>query len=54
MSQARINFARTGDPAQQALAWPRYNTTARETMIFDLRSHVVADPDRETRVFWNV
>ena len=53
MSQAWINFARTGDPSQQGLPWPRYDTTSRETMIFDVKSHVVADPDRDTRVFWN-
>ena len=44
MSRAWINFARTADPSQQGLPWPRYDTTSRETMIFDVKSHVVADP----------
>lgn len=54
MSQAWINFARAGNPSQQGLAWPRYDTTARETLIFDVESRIVPDPDRDTRLFWNV
>jgi para-nitrobenzyl esterase len=53
MSQAWINFARTGNPSQKQLAWPRYDTRARETMIFDVPPRVAADPDRVTRSFWN-
>jgi para-nitrobenzyl esterase len=52
MSQAWINFARTGDPSQKELPWPRYGAKSRETMIFDAKSHMVADPDREKREFW--
>jgi para-nitrobenzyl esterase len=52
MSQAWINFARKGDPSQHGLAWPRYDATTRQTMIFDVSSHVVADPDREARQFF--
>ncbi|CAN7372823.1 carboxylesterase/lipase family protein [Phenylobacterium sp. LjRoot225] len=52
MSQAWINFARTGDPSQTGLAWPRYDVKRRETMIFDAPSHVVTDPDPERRAFW--
>jgi para-nitrobenzyl esterase len=52
MSQAWINFARTGDPSQKELAWPRYDAKSRKTMIFDVKSHMVADPDREKREFW--
>jgi para-nitrobenzyl esterase len=52
MSQAWINFARSADPSQRHLTWPGYDTTSRQTMIFDVSSHVVSDPDGEARVFW--
>jgi para-nitrobenzyl esterase len=52
MSQAWINFARSGNPSQQHLTWPGYDTTARQTMIFDVGSHVVPDPDGQARTFW--
>jgi para-nitrobenzyl esterase len=52
MSQAWIDFARTGDPSQQGLAWPRYEATGRQTMIFDTESRVVSDPDAAARRFW--
>lgn len=50
MSQAWINFARSGNPSQPRLAWPAYDTAQRRTMIFDTVSHVVADPDKAARV----
>lgn len=53
MSQAWIEFARTGDPSQEGLAWPRYAAADRQTMIFDTASRVVSDPDGATRAFWN-
>ena len=53
VSQAWINFARTGDPSQKGLVWPRYNTSSRETMIIDLPSKVVSDPDQAIREFWS-
>jgi len=34
------------------LAWPAYDTASRQTMIFDIASHVVSDPDGEARTFW--
>ena len=52
MSQAWIAFARTGDPSQNGLAWPRYEATGRQTMIFDAESRVAADPDGAARKFW--
>jgi len=52
MSQAWVNFARSGDPSQAGLAWPAYNTADRKTMIFDATSHVVSDPDPERRLYW--
>jgi para-nitrobenzyl esterase len=52
MSQAWINFARTGNPSAKGLAWPPYEAGARRTMIFDVPSHVVSDPDHEVRQFF--
>jgi para-nitrobenzyl esterase len=52
MSQAWINFARSGNPSQKNLAWPAYDSTSRETMIFTTTSHVVSDPDGAGREFW--
>jgi len=49
MSQAWINFARSGDPSQQGLDWPAYDAGQRQTMIFNLESKVVADPDAALR-----
>jgi len=44
MSEAWLNFARTGDPG-----WPAYDATRRATMVFDLESRVVDDPTSEVR-----
>ncbi|WP_309644140.1 carboxylesterase/lipase family protein [Phenylobacterium sp.] len=50
MSAAWLAFARTGDPNTPALpAWPAYDAARRATMIFDLDSKVVDDPDRGVR-----
>ncbi|MDE2303751.1 MAG: carboxylesterase/lipase family protein, partial [Sphingomonadales bacterium] len=49
MSQAWIDFARNGDPSQAALPWPRYDTASRRTMIFNVDSRVVSDPDKPLR-----
>jgi para-nitrobenzyl esterase len=53
MAQAWVNFARTGNPSQEGLAWPPYEETQRRTMIFDRNSRVVSDPDGELRAFWD-
>jgi para-nitrobenzyl esterase len=50
MSQAWIDFARSGNPSQPGLAWPQYDLASRRTMIFDRTSHVVSDPDRPARL----
>jgi para-nitrobenzyl esterase len=50
MSKAWVNFARSGDPSQRGLPWPKYDTTDRKTMIFNVSSHVVSDPDRALRL----
>jgi para-nitrobenzyl esterase len=52
MSQAWINFARSGDPSLPGIKWPHYDTHARSTLIFNLKTHVVSDPDREVRTFF--
>jgi para-nitrobenzyl esterase len=53
MSQAWINFARSGNPSQHRLDWPSYTAETRKTMIFNVESHVAADPDRPARVLLN-
>ena len=53
MAQAWVNFARTGDQSFDDLSWPPYEETKRETMIFDVDSYVISDPDREVRAFFN-
>lgn len=50
--QAWINFARSANPSQPGLAWPRYETSRRQTMIIDDPIRVVEDPNKATREFW--
>lgn len=50
--QAWINFARTGDPSQPGLSWPRYEPKSRCTMIFDKDTRVISDPDIQIREFF--
>lgn len=38
VSTAWLNFARTGNPSQPALAWQPYSVAGRETMVFDVAS----------------
>src|SRR5688572_25557794 len=50
MSQAWIQFARTGNPNHSGLPrWPAVSATALPTMIFDSRCEVRNDPDKEQR-----
>jgi para-nitrobenzyl esterase len=50
-SAAWAAFARTGDPNTPKLPkWAPYSESARETMLFNNESRVVADPDRESRL----
>jgi len=44
MQDRFVAFAKTGDPG-----WPAYTLDRRATMIFDVRSHVEADPRRWER-----
>jgi para-nitrobenzyl esterase len=55
MADAFIRLARTGDPNGQGLpAWPHYDLSQRQTMIFDRECRVVADPRREERLLFAV
>ncbi len=50
MSAAWLAFARTGNPnAGGAPNWPAYDAKTRATMIFNVESRVVDDPDAEVR-----
>jgi len=53
MSAALLALARTGNPGTPALpAWPRFNTSRRAAMIFDLPPRVEDDPrGAERRLF---
>ncbi len=56
MSETFIAFARTGNPNNPALpAWMPYTLPSRETMIFDIASHLENDPrGRERELFAKV
>jgi para-nitrobenzyl esterase len=45
VSQAWVNFARTGNPSQAGLAWKPYTVAGHETMVFDTVSEVRAVDD---------
>ena len=45
VSQAWVNFARTGNPSQPGLAWPPYSLARKQTMIFDTVSAVRVHDD---------
>jgi para-nitrobenzyl esterase len=50
MSAAWIAFAHTGSPNGTGLAsWPRYDPRARSTMVFNVTSRAVNDPNAEER-----
>ncbi|HEX4181865.1 MAG TPA: carboxylesterase family protein, partial [Caulobacteraceae bacterium] len=50
MSSAWLAFAMTGDPnADGGPSWPAYDARTRATMMFDLESRVVEDPNVEVR-----
>jgi para-nitrobenzyl esterase len=50
MSQAWINFARTGDPGHRDLPeWPQYQRARGAVMVFDDHCRVKNHPDAEIR-----
>jgi para-nitrobenzyl esterase len=51
MSDAWINFARTGNPNTPKLpTWTPYDAAGRATMVFNDKSEVVTDPTKERRI----
>jgi para-nitrobenzyl esterase len=50
MSATWLAFAKTGNPNNPAIPnWPAYDAATRATMVFDLKSQVVNDPNPEVR-----
>lgn len=53
MSEAWLAFARTGNPTHPGIPeWSPYETAQRQTMIFDEKPRMVADPERTQRLAW--
>jgi para-nitrobenzyl esterase len=53
MSGLWAGFARDGRPRMNGVPdWPAYTTKDRACMIIDAQSHVVKDPNRAERLFW--
>jgi para-nitrobenzyl esterase len=53
MSQAWVNFVRTGDPSHDGIgAWEPYTLERRQTMVFDHTSALVDDPLSPQRHVW--
>lgn len=45
MSETFIRFARTGDPNNKLIPrWERYTLPRRQTMVFNVPSHLEDDP----------
>jgi para-nitrobenzyl esterase len=49
MSRAWINFARSGNPTQPELGWPKFDPKQIQTMIFDVESRVENNPIGDAR-----
>jgi para-nitrobenzyl esterase len=49
MSQAFINFAKSGNPSQPGLRWPTFDPKTLPTMVFDRSTRVLNDPASEAR-----
>jgi para-nitrobenzyl esterase len=55
MSEAWVAFAASGNPNSNKSGlphWPSYDSTKRATMVFDIRSKVVDDPQKEQRMIF--
>jgi para-nitrobenzyl esterase len=46
VARAWVNFATTGDPSQDGLAWEPYTVEGQGTMVFDTTSEVSTLDDR--------
>jgi para-nitrobenzyl esterase len=53
MSQAWINFARSGNPSQAGLQWPAYDTKKRRAVVFDANTRIEANLDSDILRFWS-
>jgi len=53
VQQAWVNFARTGDPSEPSLSWPKYDVNTRATMQLGITCKVVNDPNSAERTVWN-
>jgi para-nitrobenzyl esterase len=54
MHAAWAAFARTGDPNHDGLPeWPKYETPARPTMVFDEENSLEMNPYGEELAFWD-
>jgi len=54
IGDATIAFAKTGNPDCAAIPhWSAYNVAERPVMIFDDRTRLENDPNRELRLLWN-
>jgi para-nitrobenzyl esterase len=49
MATAWANFARTGNPSQPSLTWTASDPARCQTMVFDVDSRMVDDPEGESR-----
>ena len=52
LSQALVNFARSGQPGDERMPWPKFDLKERNTMIFAETIQVESDPDADLRNFW--
>ena len=53
LSGALLSFARTGKPGCATAPWPSFDAGTRTTMVFDVESGLVNDPDSDLRTFWS-
>lgn len=47
MASALVNFAYTGDPSSDLIAWAPFTSETGETMVFDTESQIINYPDFE-------
>jgi para-nitrobenzyl esterase len=53
MQDAWVAFASTGNPNHTGMQdWPRYEAGQRATMIFDTKSEVLNDPEKDVRLIY--